>query len=233
MQWRKSLLMKIFSQVILLSLFFSCSGLALPPGYQGKPFKDQNHNLGPQVIPGKIQCAFYDMGGEGVAVHDTDATNNGAKLNHTSFERNGVQVPHCSPGVPESICFFREKEGVDISYVKDFADLNHPNPVDPPKQQLYIGWEEDGEWTNYTVNIKKTGTYRVIALYAYQANSISFDLDEKPISVCKLPIATENFHVWNKGEIGEITFPRKGLHLLTLHYKKGNNLAYFEFVLKR
>jgi hypothetical protein len=120
--------------------------------------------------------------------------------------------------VPESICFFREKEGVDISYVKDFSDLNHPNPVDPPRQQLYIGWEEDGEWTNCTVNIKKTRTYRVIALYAYQAKSISFDLDEKPISICKLPISTENFHVCNKGEIGKITFLRKGLHLLTLLY---------------
>jgi hypothetical protein len=29
---------------------------------------------------------------------------------------------------------------------------------------------------------------------------------------------------------GEITFPKAGLQLLTLHYTKGNNLAYFELV---
>jgi len=27
----------------------------------------------PQKIPGKLQCAYYDFGGEGIAYHDTDA----------------------------------------------------------------------------------------------------------------------------------------------------------------
>ena len=40
---------------------------------------------------------------------------------------------------------FRKDEGVDISYTKDFADLNHPNLVTPEKNQLYIGWTADGE----------------------------------------------------------------------------------------
>ena len=36
-------------------------------------------------------------------------------------------------------------------------------------------------------------------------------------------------HIWNKAEIGTITFPEAGLQLLTFHYNKGNNFAYFEF----
>jgi hypothetical protein len=28
------------------------------------------------------------------------------------------------------------------------TDLNHPNPVAPDWQQLYIGWTEDGEWAS-------------------------------------------------------------------------------------
>jgi hypothetical protein len=38
------------------------------------------------------------------------------------------------------------------------------------------------------------------------------------------------WHTWNKAACGEITFPQAGLQLLTLHYKSGNNFAYFDFV---
>ena len=209
--------------------------LAMPPGYKGKPFKDQFHKLGPQVIPGTLQCALYDLGGEGIAYHDTDEVNQGAKLNHTEFMRGGakgVLTKHCRPGTSEYICYFRENEGVDISYTKDFADFSHPNLVDPPKDQLYVGWEEEGEWTNYTVRVKTAGTYKVIALYGNADNTIKFDIDNKPASECKLPVNTGSPHKWNKAEIGEITFGKTGLQLLTLHYGKGNNLAYLEFVLQ-
>lgn len=218
-----------------------CAGyaLAMPPGYKGKPFRDQFHKSGPQVIPGTLQCALYDLGGEGVAYHDTDAVNQGAKLNHTEFMRggpNGVLTKHCRPGTPEYICYFRENEGVDISYTKDFADFSHPNLVDPPKNQLYVGWEEAGEWTNYTVRVKTAGTYKVIALYGSSRfgdarAAFKFDIDNKPASESKLPVSTGTVHTWNKAEVGEITFEKAGLHLLTLHYNTGNNLAYFEFVL--
>jgi len=209
--------------------------LAMPPGYRGKPFRDQFHKSGPQVIPGTLQCALYDLGGEGVAYHDADEVNQGARLNHTEFMRggrNGVLTKHCRPGVPDYTCYFRESEGVDISYTKDFADFSHPNLFDPPKDQLYVGWEEEGEWTNYTVRVKKAGAYKIIALYGNAANTIQFDIDRKPASQCKLPVATGSPHNWNKAEIGEIAFEKAGLQLLTLHYGKGNNLAYLEFVFK-
>ena len=38
-------------------------------------------------------------------------------------------------------------------------------------------------------------------------------------------------HKWNKADIGTITFPEAGLHLLTFHYNAGNNFAWFEFAL--
>jgi hypothetical protein len=208
--------------------------LAMPPAYKGKPFRDEHHHGGPQVIPGTVQCALYDLGGEGVAYHDTDPINHGSgELNHTSFMEKGVLTKHCRPGTPEYICYFREKEGVDISYTKDFADFNHPNLFDPPKDQLYVGWEEDGEWANYTVRVKQAGTYKVIALYGKAANIIKFDIDNKPASECKLPLDTGSPHKWNKAEIGIIAFAKTGLQLLTVHYAKENNLAYFEFVRTR
>lgn len=220
--------------LVVSALLFVFGALAMPLGYKGEPFKDQTHRSGPQVVPGTVQCALYDLGGEGVAYHDTDAMNRGSgELNHTAFMLGGpkgVLTKHCRPGTPESICYFREKEGTDISYTKDFADFNHPNLVDPPKDQLYVGWEEEGEWANYTVRVKKAGTYKVIALYGNAANTLKFDIDNQPASECKLPVDTGSPHNWNKAEIGEITFPKVGLQVLTVHYGKGNNLAYFEFV---
>jgi hypothetical protein len=38
------------------------------------------------------------------------------------------------------------------------------------------------------------------------------------------------WHFWNRATCGEIYFPQAGRQLLTLHYKQGNNLAYFDFV---
>ena len=99
----------------------------------------------------------------------------------------------------------------------------------PATNQLYIGWTADGKWCNYTVNVKKAGAYRVIALYGNAANTIRFSINHRSVSECKLPLATGSMHTWNKAEIGTITFREAGLQLLTFHYNKGNNYAYFEF----
>jgi hypothetical protein len=207
-------------------LFFALnySGLAaLPPDYTGKPFHDSVYHVGAQTIPGKIECAYYDLGGEGVAYHDTDATN------HGSGELN-LKPEHQRPHANQYFWSFRAEEGVDISYTKDFADFNHTNFFVPATNQLYIGWTADGEWCNYTIDVKKAGTYRVLALYGNAANTIRFSINRKPASECMLPLATGSMHKWNKAEVGTITFPEAGLQLLTFHYNKGNNFAYFEFV---
>ena len=68
-------------------------------------------------------------------------------------------------------------QGVDLSYVKDFADLNHKkNLVAPDENQLYVGWAKDGEWCNYTVDVKTAGTYKISALYGNGANTIKFSI---------------------------------------------------------
>jgi hypothetical protein len=118
---------------------------------------------------------------------------------------------------------------VDLSFVKDWADLNHTNLVSPHLNQFYIGWTENGEWCNYTVQVSRPGTYRIRCLYAFQANPVSFGLNGKPAAACKLPVPTESYHHWNWAEIGTVHFPEPGLHLLTFHYGKGNNFACFEF----
>ena len=195
---------------------------AIPSGYQGKPFEDTSHKSGAACLPGIVSCALYDLGGEGVAYHDSDS------INHGSGELNlepGHQRAHAGPYIWQ----FRRNEGVDVSFVKDWADLNHTNLVTPPINQFYIGWTTNGEWVNYTVEVKSPGTYKIRALYSYKASTVTFDLNGQPAATCHLPIATASWHHWNLAEIGAITFPEAGRQLLTFHYTWGNNFAYFEF----
>ena len=97
--------------------------------------------------------------------------------------------------------------------------------------QFYVGWTENNEWLNYTVDVKRSGTYRIDALYANNDTTIIIDVNQKPASTCKLPLKTGSYHIWNKAEIGSITFTEAGLQLLTFHYNKGNNFAWLEFTL--
>ena len=205
-------------------LFVPCAWAGVPEGYQGKPFEDEFHKTSIPRIPGIIQASLYDLGGEGVAYHDTTPQNEGSGGLNTQAEH---QRPHASA----YLWSFRRDEGVDISYVKDIADLNHANLVTPHIDQLYIGWTADGEWTNYTVDVKKAGKYRIKALYSYEPNAVSFDVNRKRAAECKLPVATEDWHHWNFAEIGTIEFASAGVQVLTFHYGRGNNFAYFEFEL--
>src|SRR5690349_13997333 len=132
--------------------------------YRGKPFQDSVYHGGPQMIPGRVQCAYYDFGGEGVAYHDTDAINHGS---------GGL-----NPANGEYLNEFRMHEGVDISYTKFKGEIdNNPyNLLTPPASQLYVGWTEPGEWFNLTVNVKRAGRYAVDLLYTSNlGGTISLD----------------------------------------------------------
>jgi hypothetical protein len=123
------------SAVLSLALH---ANAALPSDYQGKPFQDSAYKAGAQSVPGIVQCALFDLGGEGVAYHDADSK-------------------------------------------------------DP--------------------------------------NTVSFDINQKPAAVCKLPVPTKDWHTWNYAQIGTIHFKESGLQLLTFHYNTGNNFAFFVFEL--
>ncbi len=200
-------------------------------GYQGRPFQDSVYRGGPQTIPGRVQCAYYDFGGEGVAYHDSDATNHGS---------GGL-----NPANGEYLNEFRMHEGVDISYTKfkrqTQIDDNPYDLVTPPSNQLYVGWTEPGEWFNLTVNVKHAGRYAVDLLYTSNSGgTISLDRNGEPLTPPiniistkndQEPIAWRQWHHWNiLHDAAEVDLP-KGISVLTVHIlTEGNmNLAYFDF----
>jgi hypothetical protein len=217
-------MLKVLITAFTMVSFLQGGWAQIPSGYQGKPFKDEFYTAGPQAIPGRVELAYYDLGGEGVAYHDTDAANQGSGvLNH--------KPDHQRPGVSPYLWHFRENEGVDISFTKDFADFNHPNKVDPRVNQLYVGWQSDGEWTNYTVDIKAPGRYKIVTVYGFKDNKSSLWLNQQKLVDLVLPEDTGNYHNWTQATVGEVTFKTAGIGLLTLKYNSGSNLAYFDFIL--
>ena len=197
--------------------------------YKGTPYHDSRYHSGAQAIPGKVQCAFYDMGGEGIAYHDADAKNHGS----------GVLNPADGSYLNE----FRMNEGVDISYTKfrDQIDNTQYNVIQPPENQLYVGWTEPGEWFNMTVQVAHAGMYSADLLYtSNRGGSINLDVNGKP-GIGPLPIAStfsaadpiawRQWHHWNVAkDLVKLRLPA-GKSVLTVRIVTIGqmNLAYLDF----
>jgi len=197
--------------------------------YKGASFRDSRYSGGAQKIPGRLQCAYYDRGGEGVAYYDADAKNNGS---------GGL-----NPADGTYLNQFRMDEGVDTSYTK-FHDQIDNSPYDlviPPENQLYVGWTEPGEWFNITVQVAHSGVYSADLLYtSNRGGTISVDVNGKdatgPLAIASTfnasdPIAWRQWHHWNIASgMMKVRLPA-GKSVLTVHIlTEGNmNLAYFDF----
>lgn len=184
-----------------------------------------------QTIPGKLQCEYYDSGGEGRAYHDMDSVNNGSgRLNKGA----------------DTLSSFRKDEGVDISFTKfhDSIDNSIFNLVNPEEGQLYVGWTEPGEWINYTVDVQASGTYRIGLMYtANRHGQISITAEDGTSSGILLirstydaadPVNWRQWHHWNfEEDLGTIDL-KKGVQVLTLNTVAAGqmNYDYIEFTLK-
>ena len=196
--------------------------------YKGTPYQDTRHQTGPQKIPGKVECAYYDRGGEGIAYHDSDSKNSGSGA--------------LNPADGTYLNQFRMDESVDISYTK-FHDQIDDSPYDlvqPPENQLYVGWTEPGEWFNITLQAARAGVYSADLLYtSNRGGTISLDVNgtsaTPPLIIPSTfnasdPIAWRQWHHWNiLSDLVRLRLPA-GKSVLTVHIlTEGNmNLAYFD-----
>lgn len=228
---RGSFILALCSAAAFAAPGLSASGQSFLKHYTGTPFVDSHHPR-VQTIPGRVECAYYDHGGEGVAYHDSDA------VNHGSGELNPANGTYLNE--------FRMHEGVDTSYTKfhdpHFQIDNNPyGKILPPSDQLYVGWTVPGEWFNITVNVAHAGTYQGSLLYtSNRGGSISLDVNGKdatgPLKIVSTynpadPVAWRQWHHWNAlPEFVKLKLPA-GRSVLTIHIlTEGNmNLAYFDF----
>ncbi len=211
------------SAIVFTLLLSGCSHDYIPDNYKGKPYHDSLYTGGPQVIPGKLQCEYYDMGGEGIAYHDADTINSG------SGNLNPIDGSYLHD--------FRAQEAVDISFTKDQGVDNNPfDRVKPKMKQLYVGWTQPGEWLNYTIRVNKSGVYKVGLMYTANGNGkIQLVVNNKEMTdTLMVPsthddndtVAWRQWHHWNYiGNLTKIQL-RKGLNLLTLKTVGNGNMNY-------
>jgi hypothetical protein len=218
-----------FALGALLACSAAASGPDAPVQYGGVPFHDKVHVSGPQGIPGRVLCAYYDLGGEGVAYHDSDT------INHGSGRLNPADGTYLNE--------FRMNEAIGTSYTKfhDGIDNSAFNIVAPPEGQLYVGWTSPGEWFNLTVNVAQSGTYSMDLLYtSNRGGDISVAVRGAPDAAVVHVISTKNpsdpiawrqWHHWNlMRDIGIIRLSQ-GINVLTVRIlTEGNmNLAVLDF----
>ncbi len=202
--------------VLGMGLLVSCQSKNLLNNYQGKPFQDSRYNGGAQTIPGRLQCEFYDTGGEGIAFHDTDSINSGS---------GGL-----NPADGSYINEFRMNEPVDISYTK-FTEIPIDNTiynlVETEKDQLYVGWTKPGEWLKYTVNVQEEGTYKAGIMFTSNKNGkISIAVNDTDVTGLLTILSTfveadtvpwRQWHHWNRLDSMASFKLEKGLQTITLH----------------
>ena len=194
--------------------------------YVGTSYQDSTTGKSLQTIPGKIQCEFYDNGGEGVAYHDMDNKNSGSgALNKGEGYLNT----------------FRIHEAVDISYTKyrDSVDNSPYSIVQPLKDQLYIGWTEPGEWTRYTVDVLETGNYSIGTMYtSNRGGSIMIRINTADSTGIlnipstyndKEPLAWRQWHHWNYIDSLATIHLHKGIQVITLTVVSQGNFN-FDFL---
>lgn len=219
---------------LLPSLFISCISMSEPGAYQGIPYSDSLYTSGAQEIPGKLQCEYYDLGGEGISWHDTDSINEGS---------GGL-----NPDNGSYLNSFRKRDGVDISYTKvdeRMIDNNPFNFTEPFKDQLYVGWTAPGEWLRYTVKVNKSGYYRLGMMYTSNKDGkISLEVNGKNvtgnITIPSTYVAADSlywrqWHHWNYIDSLTLIPLERGIQILTLNTVEIGwmNYDYFSFVFEK
>ena len=139
------------------------------------------------AVPGKIEAEFFDVPGKG---KNEDGTYN------TSFSESTS-----------------DNHGLDAGKAKSKEDSTKAllRKDDAPSVDLYangtgtvIGYNETGEWYEYTINVSEAGDYTLFAAVSGEGGKMVFMLDEKPLSdtvaVSKknaIPSEEENDDIYN------------------------------------
>jgi hypothetical protein len=110
------------------------------------------------------------------------------------------------------------------------------------KEQIYLGWTQDGEWMKYTVHVAEAGTYKIGGKLsaAGKDGKLSFTFSPTIKTTVSIPTTAgfqpgvEVYHVWLISDnLGEVTLPAGDYVLQVVLEKNGGcNMDYFTFTKK-
>ncbi len=165
-----------------------------------------NNNTTPFMtltLPGKVLAAHYDEGKNGYAFSDANFQNTqyGNPVGSSTSWNNG---------------WYYRNDGVDLQFS---APENGPT----------IGYTENNEWLQYTVNVTTTGSYTVKLRAAGNGGNISVSVDGTTIINNASVAATGGWDVWQTITLGNMNLSAGKHTLRATMTTAGYNLSYFDF----
>jgi endoglucanase len=163
------------------------------------------------TIPGVIHATDYDLGRLGTAYYDLDTG--------TYHVSNGGSYTAWNSG---------------WAYRNDGVDLQANTDNDPQGNGYHIGWTQNGEWAQYTVQVDSSAAYNIGIRYASTATTVirlMLDGQDKtePISLT----SSGGHGTWKTFTISDAIL-KKGSHALRILFEKGGlNLSFVSFTLSK
>jgi hypothetical protein len=187
---------------------------AVPTGYKGTPY------LGtPQAIPGRVELANMDTGGQGVA---WAADHN--RMNSAGYEPiSGNDYRPDDKNLP-NIC-----KTNTASQDTMLADGSPYPSTTPTKELYYIGYAHGHDWVRMTVDVKQAGKYNVsstwatpdaqwgLSLWFNDGSSATAPMDGVNKSGKVLVQGTNDYHKWKDYPSFTQVDLSAGVQLLTFH----------------
>ncbi|MFL5730339.1 MAG: cellulase family glycosylhydrolase, partial [Cytophagaceae bacterium] len=186
------------------------SNCAVNKGYLYALFQQpDNNNTIPYgnhavALPGRVIAANYDEGKNGYAYND-------AAFQNTQYGSTVGSSTNWNTG------WYYRNDGVDLQY---------SNAEAAPT----VGWTENNDWMQYTVNVSASGLYTVKVRVAGNGGSLSLSSDGVTlINNAAIP-GTGGWDTWQTVTLGSINLAA-GKHTLRMTITSaGYNISYFDFV---
>jgi hypothetical protein len=168
-----------------------------------RPHTDETRPFGQHTIGEEIFVVDYDYGPVGKAYYDnTDADYHGAGEDYTTWNQG----------------YNYRNDGVDIQGCNDRVTNGYS-----------VGWIEDGEWLNYTIESSAEKSYVMEIRYASQSGGGKMYVEvngKRASKSVELP-STDNWNTWQSIFIGNVILPQGSVKLKLVFEKGGFNLNWF------
>lgn len=137
-------------------------------------------------------------------------------------------------GIGQNISYF------DVTSWNDAGTFRSPESVDAgatPSEGNTVGWVDNGEWLEYTVNIEKAGAYDLSVRYASGNTNGGgpFHIEVDDVTVANnitVGFTSTNWSTWASKVIPGVILP-SGKHVLKLAFDKGGfNIGKMSFTYK-
>jgi len=165
----------------------------------------------PNHVPGVVHASDYDLGRHGKAYADTDTANYRVTTGTYAAWNNGW------------------------AYRNDGVDIQASSDTDALSNRYNVGWTQDGEWLQYTLDVDSSAVYDIIIRYAASnsASKIILNVNGSNITGSTTLSSTGGTQTWANKTISDVVLYKGKQKLKVIFEKGGANLGYLNLSLKK